>query len=265
MSLLAVGLPELEAVAAALDTGRLRPPVSAASLAGLVEGTAARGRLARVLEGAGEGVVAAEWLRCVAAERRRTQAHADRVELVWSGPEVDGCPSRDTAVIVRDLFRQAKRDVLIASFALDYGERAEALFGELARRMDGEPALAVRMFVNVHRDKSTEAEPVLVRAFAERFRGSIWPGRRLPVVYYDPRALAPQGGPRACLHAKCVVIDDTRAFVTSANFTEAAQARNIEAGVVVEDAAFAKQLRAQFDGLVESGVVRVVAGLGGGE
>jgi phosphatidylserine/phosphatidylglycerophosphate/cardiolipin synthase-like enzyme len=154
--------------------------------------------------------------------------------------------------------------VLIASFALDYGDRADALFGELARRMDDEPGLAVRMFVNVHRDKSTEPEPVLVRTFAERFRGSIWPGKRLPVVYYDPRALAMPGGPRACLHAKCVVIDDTRAFVTSANFTEAAQARNIEAGVVVEDAAFARQLRAQFDGLVEAGVVRVVAGLGGG-
>ena len=257
-NLLAVGLPELEAVASALETGRIRAPITAASLAGLVESVGARQQLARVIgSGVGEPAV---WLRCLAAERRRTQEHADRVELVWTGPEVDGCPSRDTGVIVRDLFRQAQRDVLIASFAIDYGGKAETLFGELARRMDADRGLNVRMFVNVHRGDSNEHDTVLLRAFADRFRDDMWPGERLPTVYYDPRALAPKGGPRSCLHAKCVVVDDARAFVTSANFTEAAHGRNIEAGVVVEDRVFARQLREQFEGLVRAGEVRRVGG-----
>jgi hypothetical protein len=36
---------------------------------------------------------------------------------------------------------------------------------------------------------------------------------------------------RAILHAKCVVIDDTQVFLTSANFTQAGQQRNLEAGL----------------------------------
>ena len=50
--------------------------------------------------------------------------------------------------------------------------------------------------------------------------------------------------------------------VTSANFTEAAQERNIEAGVLVHDAGFARALRSQFEALVSAGDLRRVPGLG---
>jgi phosphatidylserine/phosphatidylglycerophosphate/cardiolipin synthase-like enzyme len=39
--------------------------------------------------------------------------------------------------------------------------------------------------------------------------------------------------------------------LTSANFTEWAQDRNVGAGVLVRDRHFTAQLRAQFDGLVQ--------------
>jgi phosphatidylserine/phosphatidylglycerophosphate/cardiolipin synthase-like enzyme len=45
-------------------------------------------------------------------------------------------------------------------------------------------------------------------------------------------------------------VDDCRAFVSSANFTEAAQEHNIEAGVLIVDPAFARALRDQFESLV---------------
>ena len=78
----------------------------------------------------------------------------------------------------------------------------------------------------------------------------------MPEVYYDPRSLQAVGEESACLHAKCVVVDDARAFVTSANLTEAAQGRNIEAGVLLEDPLFARALRKQFESLVDRGYVR---------
>ena len=46
------------------------------------------------------------------------------------------------------------------------------------------------------------------------------------------------------------VVDDMAAFVRSANFTEAAHERNIEAGVLVRDAGFARSLSGQFDRFV---------------
>src|SRR5690606_17239714 len=81
------------------------------------------------------------------------------------------------------------------------------------------------------------------------FLAESWPyGPPRPRLYYDKRALIP-GPPYSSLHAKCVVIDGAKAFVSSANFTERAQERNIEVGVLVEDASFASFLAGQWLGL----------------
>jgi phosphatidylserine/phosphatidylglycerophosphate/cardiolipin synthase-like enzyme len=48
-----------------------------------------------------------------------------------------------------------------------------------------------------------------------------------------------------------VVVDRRVALVTSANFTEAAQERNIEAGVVVRSERFASRLADHFETLAE--------------
>ena len=77
-----------------------------------------------------------------------------------------------------------------------------------------------------------------------------------PEIYFDPRSLAMDGKPKAVLHAKCVVVDGAIAFVSSANFTEAAQERNIEVGVLVRSPMVADRLLSFFSGLVATGAVR---------
>jgi phosphatidylserine/phosphatidylglycerophosphate/cardiolipin synthase-like enzyme len=72
-------------------------------------------------------------------------------------------------------------------------------------------------------------------------------------LFFDPRSLAQQSATRAVLHAKCVLVDNARRLITSANFTEAAQVSNIEAGVLVNNALFAKSAAMQFRALVDSG------------
>lgn len=77
-----------------------------------------------------------------------------------------------------------------------------------------------------------------------------WPfGEPRPRIHYDKRSLKP-GPPWCSLHAKCLVVDGRRAFVSSANFTQRGQERNIEVGVLVEDAGFARSLAGQWMGLV---------------
>ena len=172
--------------------------------------------------------------------------------------------SRDTAVVVQELFREARESVLIASYTLDTGNKAKELFETLAGRMDNEPELRVRLFVNIHRKQRDDtAHAVLLREFADTFQHDLWPGKRLPETFYDPRSLATEGYTRACLHAKCVVIDDHRALITSANFTEAAHKRNIEAGTIITDSIFARALRMQFDTLVAHAALQRVPGLHG--
>ncbi len=147
----------------------------------------------------------AEILRAIAAERKLREKTSDRLELVWTGPEVPGSQSRETAIVARELFAKATRSVLVSSCAVFLGKED---FEPLAKRMEELPGLRVLLFLNVP---------------------------------------APPGSDFG--HT---------ALVTSAAFTEAAHARNVEAGVVVNDAGFAEALGKQFTSLVAAGMLRRV-------
>jgi len=249
-------------LAQALEMGRLSSPVSALALQNYVSLQAAAPLAAELNQHLADGLSTrhlAQWLRLLARERQDRLVAEGRVQLVWTGPEVQGSMSRDTVVVVQELFASARERVLIAGYVVAQGDR---IFQSLATRMDELPALRVRLFLNVqrgYRDTRTDAE--ILREFAEEFRARQWPGTPVPEVFYDPRALSLEHGPRAVLHAKCVVVDQARAFITSANFTEAAQERNIEAGVLVEDVALATALTTQFETLVTAGILKRLAGV----
>ena len=253
-SLLSLLPHELQLLAAAVGEGRLTAPLNEFSVQRVLGRRPTPELLVDLSAIFTTGPAGA--LRLAAAALSRTAAPP---ELVWTGPD-ELNQLRSTSTVVDQLLRQAKERITLAGFVIVKGDE---VFSALAQRMDAEPQLKVTLFLNVPATRGAPPD-ASVNWFATEFREQVWPGERVPIVYYDPRSLEADSKRRAVLHAKCVVIDDTRAFVTSANFTEAAQARNIEAGVVVEDAAFAKQLRAQFDGLVAAGIVRFVAGLGGG-
>jgi phosphatidylserine/phosphatidylglycerophosphate/cardiolipin synthase-like enzyme len=59
---------------------------------------------------------------------------------------------------------------------------------------------------------------------------------------------------KAALHAKCVVVDRSVAFVSSANFTEAAQNRNIEVGALIKSPSYAARLVHHFQALAAAGL-----------
>ena len=147
----------------------------------------------------------------------------------------------------------------MAGFAVHQGR---AVFKRLAERMGERPGLSVKLFLDVRRHpKDTSLDVELLRRFARRFRAREWPGERMPHLYYDPRSLDLESVKRSSLHAKCVVIDERVAFVPSANFTPAAQVRNIEAGVLVRSERFAGQLAGHFHTLATIGVLLRVPGL----
>jgi phosphatidylserine/phosphatidylglycerophosphate/cardiolipin synthase-like enzyme len=125
--------------------------------------------------------------------------------------------------------------------------------------MDEIPELRVRIFLNVPRQGHDDlSEGHILRHFVETFRSNHWPGQKIPELFYDPRSLLADQDRRASLHAKCVVVDEERAFITSANFTEAAQERNIEAGVLLSIPSIAKALCSQFENLVSRGILKAL-------
>src|SRR5262249_12702088 len=134
------------------------------------------------------------------------------------------------------------------------------VFKRLAQRMDERPDLRVQFFLDVQRQPADTAQPEeLLRRFAHRFRTSQWPGERLPAVYYDPRSLDLEPGKHSSLHAKCIVVDRRVALVTSANFTEAAQTRNIGVGALIRSEPFARQVAEHFEALADARLLKALA------
>jgi phosphatidylserine/phosphatidylglycerophosphate/cardiolipin synthase-like enzyme len=237
----------------AIESGLLIAPYSVASLKSVLgvreidEGVA--GDLLELGHLGISGPAAAAWIRTVEEAASRTP----RPDLVWSGPEVPGVHARNTRRVYEELLSSAERSIWASTYAFFDGPRA---FEVLARRMDVKPALRVTLLLNIQRKRGdgTAAEH-LVRRFADHFWGTDWPGSARPKVYYDPRALDPEG-PIGVLHAKALVVDDEAVFVTSANLTEAALDRNFELGLLVRDGALAASVATHFRALIDKELLR---------
>jgi phosphatidylserine/phosphatidylglycerophosphate/cardiolipin synthase-like enzyme len=194
---------------------------------------------------------AAVWLRSLAA----AEARSSRPDLVWSGPEVAGLHARDTRQVYDELLGFAERSLWISTYVYFDGPKA---FEILARRMDAVRALQVTLLFNIQRKRgdTTSAEQ-LVRRFADRLWKIDWPGKSRPRVFYDPRSVEPDA-PGGVLHAKAVVADDEKVFITSANLTEFALDRNIELGLLVRDRALAASVTTHFGGLISLGLLHAL-------
>jgi len=189
-------------------------------------------------------------LRAVIAER--VHRPASKLELVWTGPLTAQAAHRDTGVVMRQLFARAQREVIIGGFRFDAGAD---LFEPLHRAM-AERGVKSTVFLDIEDHAHTAADgPAYAKRRIAEFLTKNWPfGAPHPEVYYDPRTAVP-GPPWVSLHAKCVVVDQRWSLVTSANFTDRAQTRNIELGVLIEDETFARSVVSQWTALVSAGSV----------
>lgn len=253
----ALSTTELRALADALEDGRLVDPPSTAAVSRFVArecADAVRDELTRLLQLGCSTRALAAFVAGLAHDRSRRPEPDDLIDLVWSGPEVPGIRNRDTAIVVRELFQDAREVVHLAGYAVD---RRPEIFRVLAQRYQDEPELQVRMFMNIERtykDRTTRSEE-FVRRFAHEFSTVVWPQERKPEVFYFPDALEADWKARAVMHAKCVVVDRRTAFVSSANFTKRAQDRNIEAGTLIRSGRYATRLADHFDALAAAGVL----------
>lgn len=247
----------LAELAQALRTGRLTGTATAfvVRYAMPTVGEAAAVELSSLLASGLQLQHAALLLDALAAERK---PHADTtaLELVTSGPDITGA-TRDTGVVLRELFAEVEYRVLVVGFAVHQGRE---IFAALSDRMRQRGDLAVRLCLDIRRAPGdTTRSDALLQRFAERFVRQEWPGPRLPDLFYDPRGLTQGESLRASLHAKCVVIDGVKAFIGSANLTEAAQLRNIEIGLVVTGALIADAVERHFEALIAGGHLQLLS------
>lgn len=262
-----VSVADLLSLRSSVASASFRAPLTAASL-----GARGLGHLSGPmapffgLDAAALGAI----LEVALAEREHHRA--PEISLVWTGDDPAASLARHTRILLPELFASAREDVLVAGYSFD---RPEEMFRPLHAAMR-DHGVTTTLFVDVgqleprlreaaRRQKlswkdlarplrHTTSPAERGQAIVALFKRLMWPfGEPFPRVYFDPRTAAAR--PTASMHAKCVVIDRKTSLVTSANFTARGQTRNIEAGVVIQDPAFARALALQWSNLIEAGVV----------
>jgi len=193
---------------------------------------------------------AAQLVGALAEERGRVEHARDDIEIVWTGPEAHSAENRDSARVLEEMFQSATRSVLICGYNLRPGVHFDALVQAIHRH----PQLRMRCIAHVF-TTSIPTVGAALRAHDEKLRALFGPAVRRRIEFYRPTSAFVEEAlvGRFSVHAKCVVVDDRRLLVTSANFSTAAQERNIEVGVILDDPRRAEQLTTLFDTLVNRG------------
>jgi phosphatidylserine/phosphatidylglycerophosphate/cardiolipin synthase-like enzyme len=254
-SLLQFPASTLRDIAESLRGGALRHGVSTGLLQPFLGKKASEitSHLNALIELGCSPLVMAALLDALAHSQNATEDALQSVFPVLSGPTILGVPVVATPTVVRGLFEEAKNSVLVSSYVF---HEAGDILAPLAARMDADDRFTVTIITDLsHMRKCNEPIAVLTNRFRTQFRKQ-WPGKRQPDLWHDSRALEePDRSKSGVMHAKTVIIDHSAAFVTSANITEAAQERNIEAGVLMRNMIHVKSLLNFFDGLIEIGVL----------
>lgn len=256
IALVQLSAPLLQTLAASCESGPLAEAMTLSGVQGIVgDATAAdvHATLRSLLDDGFGHPQLAILLRGLAEAAGVSPKPSQLFDVVLSGPAVPGVPTADTAAVMHTLLTLAEREVLLVGYAVYNGKK---LFEPLAARMLERPDLRVTMCLDIPRPYG-DARPSgdIVTSFARTFRERHWPWPKVPELFYDPRSLE-TGTEKASLHAKCVVVDSSIVLVTSANFTDAAQWKNIEAGVEIRHRPTVQRLANYFHELMQTGVLQ---------
>jgi phosphatidylserine/phosphatidylglycerophosphate/cardiolipin synthase-like enzyme len=158
---------------------------------------------------------------------------SEPLEAVWTLPSVPGLEGR-TTLAVAELINEAHASVYAATYSASWGSSyVTALANAVAR--------GIRVTVIVDRKLQKETGDLLLQQLPA---ARLWTYELTDDTPYPPRQ-----------HAKLVVVDEKAAFVTSANFSDAAAKRNLECGLLSRDASIAKGIKSQLDLLRTHGVL----------
>lgn len=169
------------------------------------------------------------------ADRMR---NATSVEVVWTGPTSNEVPVRKSAQVLERLIDDARRRIVIVSFAAYKVPSVDDRLRAAASR-----GVAIDLILETEADSKGELRQDAADAFdALHGIASFW-------VW--PASSRPAGG--AVLHAKAAIRDTAAALVTSANFTGRALERNMELGLLITGGPVPRRLADHFDALMVRG------------
>jgi phosphatidylserine/phosphatidylglycerophosphate/cardiolipin synthase-like enzyme len=209
----------------------------------LAETPAARAAVGRVLSAWGQICVCGDEVAGMllgASEARLRVERELSVELVWTGPTTRFVATRRTEQVLLDLVGSATSDLFLVSFvAYDVDSVVRALRDATGRGV----RVRILLEASTSHGGTLSVDPAAtMRAGVPSAELFTW--RERPEPFVDGR-----------VHAKVAVVDGARAFITSANLTGYALAKNMEAGVLVNGGPVPGTLRDHLQALIDVGVL----------
>jgi phosphatidylserine/phosphatidylglycerophosphate/cardiolipin synthase-like enzyme len=204
-------------------------------------GAARRPAVRQLLLGAGLGPECRETTVAVLRAVEGAHAHQTRITPVWTTPG-DLAQYGHLTTSVRHYVAGARESLVCATYNF---QRSSALWTALAEAT-ARPEVAVRIYLDTAAadDDPAPWKPTTGEV-ARTMRGA---------AVFRTRRLA--DGP-VRTHAKFVAVDHQVLVVTSANFSQSAELRNVELGLVVEDPILTQQVEGQMRGLEKALYERV--------
>lgn len=191
--------------------------------------------MATILELTSEGI----------AHQRRKK----NVELTWTGPHGKEINLRRTDQALLELINNAKKRILIVSFAV---YRAKIILKALEKAADR----GVEISVILESPEVSEGRVAYntIRALGESLRERskiyIWPISKRETT---------ADGKTGLLHAKIGMADVNQFYISSANLTDYAMNINMEMGVLIQDSDLAIKIEEHFNELIMSGTLAEIA------
>ncbi len=236
-------------LANALDSGRISlgsSPVGIGSIRGVPDSLASEAfRCFSDIDRRLDEVGVAAVLRTAAEIRSVERLDSPKVEVTWTGPDVEGPPVTESMTAIERCLKECRDtgEILLVGYSLTVAkhsamERVIDLLIDASRRR-------AKIQVVLHQDTEAKNRAELMKhwdVFVSKPRIYTW----------DP----PAGHPYTKLHAKCLVVDRLQMVVTSANYTFHGLESNIELGLLVRNQRLATAVHERFDHLMSAGVLR---------
>ena len=167
------------------------------------------------------------------------------IELLWSGPSpVAHIPARRIDQVLYDLIANAKREILLITFA---AAKIERLVSELLKAK--QRGVYIRLILEFEQSSEGQLSYDALKAFPPSFIAE-------SEVFYWPveKRDRNQAGRPGKLHAKLAIVDDT-VLISSANLTDDAFNRNLEVGVMVKNPEFLMSTKSYIESLISNGTL----------
>jgi phosphatidylserine/phosphatidylglycerophosphate/cardiolipin synthase-like enzyme len=171
-------------------------------------------------------------------------SRATHVDVVWSGPLVEGATARNTSDVILEMLRLAKApgDILVVGYSLTSSAGTEMhhvvdAFLEASGR-----GLTLTFVLHAEGERSSNKQ--------ELMKGWHVLERKPRILTWRPRAAHAY----TKMHAKALVVNRIDALVTSANLTFHGLESNLELGVRLRGEA-ASAIASRFDRLLATGAL----------